>query len=551
MGNAVGRAGSGAVAAGLTWVVAQLGVSLNPALVALISAAAFAGGVAFALIHQRYAAILTRRGPHERAAYDTLRGSLAEGGLAARTYARRLSAALDAVDRFFGDAGMADRTLWPRAFGLRTPAPLWTAPAFDRCLLLALLYPIATIFVMWAVSGHVGPAEHALGLSPDLPGWRRASASAGLAFASFAFWRGARAPGLLAMLEWYAVAGVGAVAAAVAGAAAVGVAVASAGPVVGTGVVGVGTGVVGVGAVAVAVAVAGIGVGAVAVAVTVIGAVAVAGAVSGAVAGAVAYLNYRAARNQWQGRFQVLFLLVMILACCVATDALAEQKTWPIAGPLLLFLGLLTLINAPFDWASLGLTRGLLRRGLELGAWWPYLLALADAVLAAGIIAVLTIVTVISVQAFDDVAAHAGSDGARILPLGALLDGIAAHPGAPEYWWVYALLLSTMIPSLVNLAIGGASLLRGVPWLAALLLRNMPERGAPPAFERAWMTLLLTLQVFLGGLLGIAAQVFLAYAVIGLALPLLGLDLLELARAVAAPDLPGQVVGWFASTPSH
>jgi hypothetical protein len=29
------------------------------------------------------------------------------------------------------------------------------------------------------------------------------------------------------------------------------------------------------------------------------------------------------------------------------------------------------LLNAPFDWASLGLTRALLRRGLELGGWWP------------------------------------------------------------------------------------------------------------------------------------------------------------------------------------
>ena len=32
---------------------------------------------------------------------------------------------------------------------------------------------------------------------------------------------------------------------------------------------------------------------------------------------------------------------------------------------------------------------------------------------------------------------------------------ITGHPSAPEYWWLYALLLSTMIPSLVNLVIGG------------------------------------------------------------------------------------------------
>jgi hypothetical protein len=69
-----------------------------------------------------------RRGTPERAAYDRLRASLAEGGGAARIYARWLTRLLDWIERFFGDAGMADRPLFPHAFGLRTPAPLWTAP---------------------------------------------------------------------------------------------------------------------------------------------------------------------------------------------------------------------------------------------------------------------------------------------------------------------------------------------------------------------------------------------------------------------------------------
>jgi hypothetical protein len=59
----------------------------------------------------------------------------------------------------------------------------------------------------------------------------------------------------------------------------------------------------------------------------------------------------------------------MILACLGLAVVLSPLKTWDSAGPFLLFLGLLTLLNAPFDWASLGLTRALLRRGLELGEW--------------------------------------------------------------------------------------------------------------------------------------------------------------------------------------
>jgi hypothetical protein len=96
-----------------------------------------------------------------------LRASLAGGNLAARLYAKWLTKFLDRVERFFGDAG----TQGQRAFGLKTPAPLWTAPALDRCLLLALLYPIATIVLVWAMFGHVGPAEAALDLKPDVQGW--------------------------------------------------------------------------------------------------------------------------------------------------------------------------------------------------------------------------------------------------------------------------------------------------------------------------------------------------------------------------------------------
>ena len=45
---------------------------------------------------------------------------------------------------------------------------------------------------------------------------------------------------------------------------------------------------------------------------------------------------------------------VMVLACLDAAFLLSPLKIWELAGPLLLFLGLLTLLNAPFDWASLG-----------------------------------------------------------------------------------------------------------------------------------------------------------------------------------------------------
>jgi hypothetical protein len=536
------------------WLGEQWTRMLDNPLAGLLALAVAGGGFTLALVWSRYFGLLGASdgpvGSRDRMGYDVLRESLATGGPATHLYARRLEAFLNRVDRFFNDAGMVDQTLFPHAFGLRTPAPLWTPPAFDRCLLLALVYPIATVFVMWAVSGHVGPAEEVLGLPRAFSWHMRGLAVTATGFNTFAYWRLIHTSGWM-RLVWLTVAfavavgyafayadaaafvGAGAFADAFAGAFAVAgafagaVAIAFAGAVAFAGALAV--------AVADAVAVASAG------AVTFAAAVAFAGVV--AFAGAVAWLS-DAARNQRQGGFLLSFFIVMSLGCLVAAHSLSSFPHWDRSGPLLLFLGLLTLLNAPFDWASLGLTRALLRRGLELKGWWPFFLALADAVAAAVIIALLALTMVIGVQTFDALAVHGG--GKAVLPLTPLFDGIAAHPELPEYWWVYALLLSTMIPSLINLAIGGTALMRAVPGLPQALLHFMPAAGGVPTYDRAWIATVLTLQAALGAILGVAVQALVAWGLIFHAMPAAGLGLLDLARDLAALDLPARAIAWFA-----
>jgi hypothetical protein len=507
------------------------------------SALAALGRVSFAvcalvigLVYRRYLGILgtDRRKPAERRAYDALRDSLAEGNLAARLYAQRLTRFLDWIDRFFGDAGMADRTLFPHAFGLRTPAPLWTSRSFDRCLLLALIYPVGAIFVIWAISGHIGPAEAALSLAPGLPPWRRGLTFFVFSFMSMAFSRVGRGS------DWWRVAwgavglGIGIAAVRIAGVSSVATTVAGGVGVAVSGAFSGGTVV----AYAVGIAVAyPIGVSVAEGFIYTAAAVSVAAAY--AVLSAVEWANDAAVNRGWQGRFQFFLVMMLIVACLIAARLLSPSYTWKFTGPFLLFLGLLTLLNAPFDWASLGLTRALLRRGLELGAWWPYALALVDAALAAVIIAALALTMVMGVQAFDALAVHGG--GAAVLPLEPLFTGIAEHPTTPEYWWLYALLLSTMIPSLVNLVIGGTSLVRGLPGAPTLLLRYIPERGDVLKWDRHWIATVLTTQVAAGAALGIAAQVFLVWVIIGHVMPFFGLELLDMARGVADFNLPARV----------
>jgi hypothetical protein len=142
-------------------------------------------GAVLALVFARYVGVLgageAAEGTPERLAYENLRTSLNDGGSPTRDYGRLLMRFLDGVDRFLGDHDKADLGVFRHAFGLRGDYPLWTGAALDRCLLIASFYPILSVLIIWAVSGHVGLAEEALGLGGSLPGWRRAAWIGGIA----------------------------------------------------------------------------------------------------------------------------------------------------------------------------------------------------------------------------------------------------------------------------------------------------------------------------------------------------------------------------------
>jgi len=106
-------------------------------------------------------------GSWARDAYDSLRQELTEGGKPAKVYANWLKLALHQVDKFFGDAGRNDRSWFARKLGLEILGPRWTAPAFDKCLLLALVYPILTILIVWIWSGQVGVAKKRSDCNPS------------------------------------------------------------------------------------------------------------------------------------------------------------------------------------------------------------------------------------------------------------------------------------------------------------------------------------------------------------------------------------------------
>ena len=74
-----------------------------------------------------------------------------------------------------------------------------------------------------------------------------------------------------------------------------------------------------------------------------------------------------------------------------------------------------------------------------------------------------------------------------------------------------------------------------------MLLRYIPERGGVLKSDRNWIASVFTAQFAAGAALGIAAQVFLVWVINGHLMPFFGLELLDMARGVAAFNLPARV----------
>jgi hypothetical protein len=230
--------------------------------------------------------------------------------------------------------------------------------------------------------------------------------------------------------------------------------------------------------------------------------------------------------------------------CLGAPYALAPLNIWPRVGALLLFYGLLTLVNAPFDWLAVGFTRALMRGGLSRGGWWPFVYALIDVLVAAVLIAGLAFAMVIAIETFDDMAVLRGGPDAHILPLGPLFAGLQSTPGDYEYWWVWLLLFSSMIPSILNLSIAAAAFLRGLPGLNKWILARMPAGKAVRERDRLTVAAALTAQLVGGmALTGIATYLVAIY-LIPLGLPAFGAVVRDFAADLAAYNAPARMMIW-------
>jgi len=224
------------------------------------------------------------------------------------------------------------------------------------------------------------------------------------------------------------------------------------------------------------VAVASVGAGTVAVAFT--GPVAGAGAFAGAVAfvapvlvaatsaGTVAGAEERSSRPMARRLlFCGVLVALLIVAIKMPDDFGAGQRNQAVF--FMLTMGVLPLVNAVFDFASVGLTRYLLRLGLEQKrAAWPAVLDGLDGIaiffaLGCTLIAFVTFVV--------------PADGVPLVDLTQLFADMRRAPG--DYIWLMVTLFSTLIPTLLHLSVAVLTLGLQYPAGVRNFVAGLLERG--------------------------------------------------------------------------
>jgi len=224
------------------------------------------------------------------------------------------------------------------------------------------------------------------------------------------------------------------------------------------------------------IAVASVGAGTVAVAFTgpVAGAVAGVGAVAfvapvlvaATSAGTVAGAEERSSRPMARRLlFCGVLVALLIVAIKMPDDFGAGQRNQAVF--FMLTMGVLPLVNAVFDFASVGLTRYLLRLGLEQKrAAWPAVLDGLGGIaiffaLGCTLIAFVTFVV--------------PADGVPLVDLTQLFADMRRAPG--DYIWLMVTLFSTLIPTLLHLSVAVLTLGLQYPAGVRNFVADLLERG--------------------------------------------------------------------------
>ena len=213
-------------------------------------------------------------------------------------------------------------------------------------------------------------------------------------------------------------------------------------------------------------------------------AVAFVGAGVGAVAFAVA--EVRSSRPMaWRLLYCGVLVTLLIVAIKGPDDFGAGQRTQAVF--FMLTFCLLPLVNAVFDFASVGLTRYLLRPGLEQKrAAWP---AVLDGLGGIAIFFALGCTLIAFVVP---------ADGVPLVDLAQLFTDLRRTPG--DYVWLMITLFFTLIPTLLHLSVAVLTMALQYPawWcnFVAGLLKRGEQSGQAAFFSGLFICVMITIALW-------------------------------------------------------
>ncbi|MEM1275871.1 MAG: hypothetical protein AAGH74_05055 [Pseudomonadota bacterium] len=296
-------------------------------------------------------------------------------------------------------------------------------PLFDRALLLAFIYPIGLMVLLWVATGWRIPLGD-FEVLPDQPSWWWERLALGLAIVLYIGSFKLRSPARLVMQ-----------------------------------LVALGSAF----AVSVAVSVAGTGAVTVAVSVAVAGALGLVWALSGLAANGRGGIGF--------GLFTLVLFGLLFAAAALGDLGNEGVRTF------LIFLGLIPLTNACFDYLSLGLTRLLLRRG-QADAGRAILFGVLDLAAAFLFFTALGMTLILLFHVVNTL------QGAPVVDLDALFANLRNPEQPGQNAWIYGMIFSTLLPTFLHFSLASFSLIAWIPrqfpeWCWASSTRSLTRTKRP------------------------------------------------------------------------
>ncbi len=160
----------------------------------------------------------------------------------------------------------------------------------------------------------------------------------------------------------------------------------------------------------------------------------------------------------WFWFFYSMGIVSLLLFFFSSTAEMMSKNEAIDAGIFLLFFLLLPILNAVLDWLSLGITRGLLQavRSRYHSDYTALLWVALDLFIAVVLLFAISIVMVFAIALVNKVASPN-----LVFDLYETFKGIQhsieTSIPAPQYYWIYAMFLSTLIPTFLHFAIAGGA----------------------------------------------------------------------------------------------